>query len=147
MIGADEAARDHTVILLDHFICVGPNGKHDCLVLEPMGPSVGVSFGRSIAYRHIKSIGRRMLRALQYLHNSRLGVAHVDTNPGNLLLSLAQSIKSQSEGSNCMSTQARSRGKHDPCAPKFIHVDEPLTELCNDDVKLKLSDFGAGMYL
>jgi len=147
MISADEAARDHVVRLLDHFTCVGPNGEHDCLVLEPMGPSVRVIFGRSIAYRHVKLIGRQMLRALQCLHSSRLGVAHVDTNPGNLLLSLARPVESQSEVSDRMSAQTRLGAKHGPYVPQVLHEDKPLTELCEDDIELKLSDFGAGMYL
>lgn len=143
-IEANEAARDHVVTLLDHFKCVGPNGEHDCLVFEPMGPSVVALFGRSIPYREGRSMSRQLLTALQCLHNLRL--AHVDTHPGNLLVSLTRPIEGLSEGGKSMSTQ--SNGKRNPCAPRHIHQGRPLTEFWDDKAptKLKLSDFGVGTY-
>jgi serine/threonine protein kinase len=37
-----ESNRNHVVLPLDEFQQAGPNGKHQCLVFEPMGPSVGL---------------------------------------------------------------------------------------------------------
>jgi serine/threonine protein kinase len=36
-----QSNRNHVVLPLDDFQHTGPNGKHQCLVFEPMGPSVG----------------------------------------------------------------------------------------------------------
>jgi serine/threonine protein kinase len=37
-----ESNCNHVVLPLDEFQQTGPNGKHQCLVFEPMGPSVGL---------------------------------------------------------------------------------------------------------
>lgn len=38
--GQEHPGRHHLVQMLDHFSVEGPNGIHDCLVLELLGPSV-----------------------------------------------------------------------------------------------------------
>jgi serine/threonine protein kinase len=40
-LAGKESNRNHIVLPLDDFQHTGPNGKHRCLVFEPMGPSVG----------------------------------------------------------------------------------------------------------
>jgi serine/threonine protein kinase len=143
-IGANEDARGHIVTLLDNFRHVGPNGEHECLVFEPMGPDVAARFGRSIPYRQGRLICKQLLLALQCLHD--LGYAHCDTNPGNMMLSLTHPIENLSGEGRSMSMQID--GKRDPCAPRYIHEDWPLTEFCDymAPVEVKLSDFGAGTY-
>lgn len=143
-ISANGAARNHFVTLLDSFKHVGPNGEHDCLVFEPMGPDVQACFERSIPYWQGRSIVKQLLRALRCLHD--LEIAHSDTNPGNLLLSLTRRIEDLTVGGRSMST--RTEGKCNPHAPEKIYEDRPLTEFCDDLVpaKIKLSDFGFGTY-
>jgi serine/threonine protein kinase len=143
-IRANDAARGHIVTLLDEFKHLGPNGEHLCLVFEPMGPDVAACFERSIPHWQRRSIVKQLLTALQRLHD--LGMAHSDTNPGNLLLSLAHPIENLPGEGKSVST--RIEGERNPCAPEFIHEDRPLTEFLDRmaPAKLKLSDFGAGTY-
>ncbi|KAK3615373.1 hypothetical protein LTR22_027463 [Elasticomyces elasticus] len=126
-IRASNGARSHIVELLDNFNHVGPNGEHDCLVFEPMGPDVAACFERSIPYRHCGPICKQLLTALQCLHD--LEVAHSDTNPGNLLLSLTHQIENLFTGGRSVSAQIH--GKRNPCAPEHIYEDRPLTEFCD----------------
>ncbi|KAG8622769.1 hypothetical protein KVT40_009280 [Elsinoe batatas] len=142
-IFASSTSVDHLVTLLDHFKHVGPNGKHDCLVFEPMGPDVATYFQRSIPCWQGRSIGKQLLKALQCLHD--LKIAHCDTNPGNLLLAPTHSIQDLCEEDNYVPLQ--SDGKH--ChTPRYIHEDRPLTELLDHtrSLILKLSDFGAAFF-
>ncbi|KAK3615648.1 hypothetical protein LTR22_027351 [Elasticomyces elasticus] len=143
-IRANNGARSHVVELLDNFRHVGPNGEHDCLVFEPMGPDVAACFERSIPYRHCGQICKQLLTALQCLHDRE--VAHSDTHPGNLLLSLTHPIENLSTGGRSVSAQIH--GKRNPCAPDHIYEDRPLTEFCDHmaPAKFKLADFCAGKY-
>lgn len=143
-IAANIATKSHIVTLLDSFKHVGPNGEHDCLVFEPMGPDVSACFERSIPYRQGRSIGKQLLMALRCLHD--LKIAHSDTNPGNLLVSLTHPIENLSVGGRSISTGID--GKRNLCAPEYIHEDRPLMEFWDRTapVELKLSDFGAGTY-
>lgn len=137
------AARDNVVTLLDHFKHSGPNGEHDCLVFEPMGPDVA-RFERSVPDPWRKAVSKQLLTALNYLHE--MGVVHSDTNPGNLHFSLTQPIESPSVKGRSMST--RIDGNRDQGVPTRIYEDRPLTEFWDSatTIKLKLSDLGAGKY-
>jgi len=107
-----------------------------------MGPDVGSCFEHSIPYWQGRSIVKQLLMGLQCLHD--LGIAHVDTNPGNLLFSLTPPVEDLSVKGRSMST--RIGGKRNPCAPKYIYEDQPLAELWDHKapIDLKLSDFGVG---
>ncbi|KAK6415993.1 hypothetical protein LTR95_017521 [Oleoguttula sp. CCFEE 5521] len=106
-----------------------------------MGPDVAAHFERSIPHWQGKFVVKQLLTALKCLHD--LGIAHSDTNPGNLLLSLADPIANLSPGGR--SIPAHIRGNRNPHAPKRIYEDRPLTEFWDPaaPAELKLSDFGA----
>ena len=85
------------VALLDSFIQEGPNGRHQCLVLEVMGPSISSvlnapqveydprnSQPRRFPTRQTKAILRNVLCGIRFLHSS--GVVHGDLQSGNMLL-------------------------------------------------------------
>jgi serine/threonine protein kinase len=105
--------RNHIVLPLDDFQHTGPNGKHQCLVFEPMGPSVGQALERfpdsledvgsfdgppppppatdasnptDLTLGQKKSLLKQLLLGLDCLHSNR--IAHGDLNPGNFLLSI-----------------------------------------------------------
>lgn len=64
--------------MLDHFECKGPNGSHDCLVLELLGPSVSNLLeehfhGERLPGKLAKSIARQALLGLDLLHQQRIG--------------------------------------------------------------------------
>ncbi|PTU24481.1 hypothetical protein P175DRAFT_0506128 [Aspergillus ochraceoroseus IBT 24754] len=78
--------------LVDSFEHVGPNGRHVCLVLEPMGETLA-SFGTlfpkcqvpsPIIQRFTKQL---LLLALDYAHRS--GVIHTDIQPRNVMIQIS----------------------------------------------------------
>ena len=144
-IRANATARGHVVTLLDNFKHDGPNGEHECLVFEPMGPAVAACYDpdcNPIPAWQAKSICKQLLTALKCLHD--LGIAHSDSNPGNLLLSLTITIQQPSSGGEYRSTGVEGN----PQIPERIYENRPLTEFWDREapVELKLSDFGACTY-
>ncbi|KAI9840330.1 MAG: hypothetical protein M1838_004120 [Thelocarpon superellum] len=89
-IDPDEDGFQQLPKLLDHFSVEGPNGSHECLVLEPMGPMlsllksvdvIGTPWWRAgERSRYLlptwlsKDISRQILRGLSCLH--RHGIVH-----------------------------------------------------------------------
>ena len=64
--------------MLDHFQLDGPNGTHDCLVLELLGPSVpdllDAHFrGERLPGKLAKKIAKQVLLGLDYLHQQKIG--------------------------------------------------------------------------
>ncbi|KAF1913678.1 kinase-like domain-containing protein [Ampelomyces quisqualis] len=145
IIRANATARGHIVTLLDSFKHDGPNGEHECLVFEPMGPAVAACYDpdyNPILAWQAKSICKQLLTALKCLHD--LGIAHSDSNPGNLLLSLTIRIQQPSSGGKCWSTGVKGNSQ----IPGRIYENRPLTEFWDREVpvELKLSDLGAAFF-
>ncbi|GAB7342877.1 hypothetical protein MBLNU457_g0998t1 [Dothideomycetes sp. NU457] len=74
--------------LLDEFLHNGPNGQHQCIVLELLGPSVDLVLadlredGGLLATQEILTISRRLLQAVGFLHS--VGYAHGDVSLRNI---------------------------------------------------------------
>jgi serine/threonine protein kinase len=159
----------HVTQLLDEFKHAGPNGIHVCLVFEPMGPSVSSmveelpqfkprKYGMKVRYppRMAKGILRRSLQALAFLHEN--GIAHGDSQPGNILFTLNDTINlkpedvlQQEENVQTRSTSPRVQrldGKQDLWAPRYLCVAKPLAALTPyaEGFKVKLSDMGGGRF-
>ncbi|UZP43044.1 hypothetical protein NXS19_010860 [Fusarium pseudograminearum] len=89
----------HINQMLDHFTLDGPNGSHECLVLELVGPSVSdaIEFYCNI-YRLPAKIAKRFakqsLRGLDFLAAN--DIAHGDLHTRNIALSVPD-VKSLSE--------------------------------------------------
>ena len=70
----------HIVRMLDSFLHVGPNGRHQCLVLELLGPTVNTWMDEyhyaadSLDEDDILMISTRMLQAVTFMHEA--GYAH-----------------------------------------------------------------------
>ncbi|RFU35315.1 hypothetical protein B7463_g1024, partial [Scytalidium lignicola] len=82
----------HIVQILDHFIHQGPNGDHQCLVFELLGPSVNMisedyrATGERLATNTIIRMSRQLLEAISFMHEA--GLAHgglVTRRPYDLL--------------------------------------------------------------
>lgn len=75
-----KGAAHHLARLLDDFIHKGPNGSHQCLVFELLGPSVDTvvadysTSGDRLAASTILRIARQLLQALASMHAE--GYAH-----------------------------------------------------------------------
>ncbi|PPQ96570.1 hypothetical protein CVT26_006299 [Gymnopilus dilepis] len=78
---------DFIAEMIDHFEVEGPNGRHLCLVMELLGPSLELLLNHKkppfdVCARMITQISR----AVAYLHFR--GVVHGDLHPGNILLKI-----------------------------------------------------------
>ena len=152
----EPGSTQHVVALLDSFQHCGPNGTHQCLVFEAMGPDLNVAFKRiaesADRYCRAKSIAKQVLLGLHCLHNAR--IAHGDLNPGNYLVALAALTRQQAEqlvqhriDGDAFPLVKRVDGKHDQLAPRYLCEDAPLTDVVDleGSMVVKLSDLSAGM--
>ncbi|KAI4157729.1 MAG: hypothetical protein LQ342_008047 [Letrouitia transgressa] len=90
--------KENVIVLRDRFWHEGPNGRHQCMVFDAMGPSAASMVDNFPAtakkfesrYRYplwmARLILRQTLHGLAYMHSN--GVAHGDLQPGNLLFAI-----------------------------------------------------------
>ncbi|KAJ1553307.1 hypothetical protein HK405_008306 [Cladochytrium tenue] len=85
--------------LIDHFVHRGPNGRHTCLVFEPLGRNMNTfaesHAGRPITTVFARELCRQLVLALDCIHS--VGLAHRDIHPGDALFSLSHDLDSKSE--------------------------------------------------
>ena len=73
----------YIVQLLDHFSHTGPNGTHDCLVFELLGPTVDAitqqiyEVGDVLDPEIILRVSEQLLRGIKFMHDA--GYAHGGT--------------------------------------------------------------------
>ncbi|KAI0399288.1 putative serine protein kinase [Xylaria palmicola] len=155
---------EHITQLLDEFNHQGPNGIHQCLVFEPMGPTMNSMVeelppfkGRDIRYPYwmAKGILKQSLQALVVLHEN--GIAHGDFQPGNMLFTL-RNIDSEPENELRQKEDVQARfisppverldGKQDKWAPPYLCIAQPLVYMTDyaQDFKIKLSDMGGAYF-
>ncbi|TRX88640.1 hypothetical protein FHL15_010499 [Xylaria flabelliformis] len=139
---APAQAAEYTTQLLDDFEHRGPNGLHQCLVFELMGPTVNTM---------VEELPQFKPRSLAFLHEH--GIAHGDLQPGNMLFAL-DGINSrledmlQQDDFNQSELVQRLDGKEDPWAPRYLYVGQPLASLVDHtgEFKIKLSDMGGAYF-
>ncbi|KAF5672850.1 CMGC SRPK kinase [Fusarium circinatum] len=146
--------------MLDHFTVIGPNGSHDCLVLELVGPNVSdvivshCSDGR-LPSRAARSISSQVLQGLDYLTSNDIGHGDLHTRnialkiPGLHLLSEGDFIARLGEPK--MGSVTRQDGK--PLSSNIpTHIVQP-SSFRNKDVQtllsvpsIKIIDFGEAFF-
>ncbi|KAF8488915.1 kinase-like domain-containing protein [Gautieria morchelliformis] len=153
--------QEFLVEYLDDFKVEGPNGTHQCIVTEVLGPSLGADieeiYGPEERYpiEIAKNVVAQIMRGVAYLHSC--GVVHGDLHVGNILFRIPGI-----EQMSCQDLQkylgeprkrllSRRDGKlvtSSPHEPKYV-VSAPqrqaLLELClnsSDAVRVKICDFG-----
>jgi len=87
--GADPTNTSCCLHLLNHFVHLGPNGTHVCMVFELLGSNlldlIKLHGYQGIPMPAVKYITAQILKALDYLHK-KCGVIHTDIKPENILL-------------------------------------------------------------
>ena len=162
----------HIVGLRDSFEVLGPNGRHTCLVMDPMGPHISALLKRRPEFqdqnlepwdrrpRFPKSLAHRVLRdtllGLHTLHQQ--GIVHGDLHPGNILANITiPSLRRPPDDSSALGLQQpasegyllrRLDGKVDRWAPLYLLEPSPLQELVSFqlDPVVKLADLGAAFF-
>ncbi|OBZ73938.1 Serine/threonine-protein kinase SRPK [Grifola frondosa] len=84
---------EHILGFLDCFKVSGPNGIHDVIVLDVVGPSPdelreGNEEGETFVWKHAKVILKQALTGIAYIH--KLGITHGDLHGSNIAFSLPQ---------------------------------------------------------
>ncbi|KAF4551881.1 Protein kinase domain-containing protein 21 [Elsinoe fawcettii] len=132
----------------------GPNGKHNCLVLDLTGPSVQDYINRHVdGFRlpgqQAKSIAKQALQALSCLHSQ--GICHGDLHNQNLALGVPQIAEMDEEdfyeALGKPKTEEVTRtdgGELEPNVPSYLVKPSSFAvEKYLDYKDLKLVDFGA----
>jgi serine/threonine-protein kinase SRPK3 len=76
--------------MLDSFQLSGPNGKHECIVLELLGPSIrdlleSCFGGERLPGKVAKSVAKQTLLGLDYLHKRKIGHGGMYDKDPNLI--------------------------------------------------------------
>ncbi|EWZ96953.1 CMGC/SRPK protein kinase [Fusarium oxysporum f. sp. lycopersici MN25] len=77
----------------DQFTLIGPNGSHDCLVLDLVGPNIADIIdshcrGDTLPSHAAKSISRQVLQGIDYLASN--GIGHGDLHTRNIALEIPE---------------------------------------------------------
>ncbi|KAI4716975.1 kinase-like protein [Aureobasidium sp. EXF-10727] len=154
-----ESGQEHIMQLLDEFQHNGPNGVHDCLVFELLGPSVAsVVERRSVDNRlpgHIaKKACKETCLGLQALHEQ--GIGHGDLHAGNLVFAvpqlahLSENMLFENYGHPRTGPVNRADGSPlEPGVPEYLvwPARFPIPDLALEKHPIKLIDFGESFFL
>lgn len=134
--------------LLDSFDLNGPNGVHQCLVMESLGPSMA-----SLAESHEANrllgvaaweVSKQVVRAIAFVH--RMGIVHGDLHPGNIVLvDPTISKKSADDILRSMDPPMTSEIRGGSHFPQYLVLPSTLlfSPILSDNCKVKLIDFGS----
>lgn len=150
--------------LKEQFQLEGPNGRHNCLVFDSMGPDLPTTIRRSREYQVgqpwdddfcqrfplqlAKKVLREVLLGLQFLHANR--IVHGDLHAGNILVSIrsqdceAGAIEKLRQNRDDEEPLRRLDGKTDLWAPPYLLPPAGLLEYVSTDLDpfVKLVDLG-----
>ncbi|KIW11836.1 hypothetical protein PV08_09109 [Exophiala spinifera] len=147
----------YIMMLLDYFTIQGPNGKHDCLAYEVLGPSIasvvrdsdGMDTTAYLTLPSARKIIYQVLLALDYIHS--VGLVHGDIYHGNVLFILRDLSQESSDDlcqphSQVSADVKRIKGSRQPGDIRRLTLDWPLNELISPKGDVKLSDLGNSFF-
>ncbi|KAF9769289.1 hypothetical protein IL306_013298 [Fusarium sp. DS 682] len=152
------------VTLHDIIKITGPNGEHDGLIFETMGPDltafldirpefqIGEPWERRFTTSFAKKAIQDTLQALHSLHEH--GVIHGDLHLGNILTCIEQVQVTPETESKLKQPESDARplkrkdGRKDLWAPLYLLEPRPLNDCfsCDLDPLVKLTDLGGGEF-
>ncbi|SPJ86900.1 related to dis1-suppressing protein kinase dsk1 [Fusarium torulosum] len=137
---------------LDHFIIQGPNGTHQCLVLQPLGPCVSPRLWMRLEKdpeRLLRKFAHQTTQALDFLHKNH--ICHGDFRPSNILVKLANidhlsehELLSQVGQPIQIAVQTESGEEIPSSCPKYLVQPADITRLGNEFLtdEICVIDFG-----
>lgn len=140
--------RAHIVALLDNFEVSSTQGRHLCLVHEPMGIFPKVDGGLPVPL--VKVVAKQLLLALDFLHRE-CHVVHTDLKPDNILVEIDNvdaAIKIQEESRPTTTQAVSSEPRSYAIQSRPIHVfssDELLKLSQLSKLNVRLTDFGTAV--
>jgi non-specific serine/threonine protein kinase len=150
------------VTLYDIIKITGPNGEHDGLVFETMGPDLTTllrmrlefQIGKPWERRFNKSFARKaLLNTIQALHRlHERGIIHCDLHCGNILACIEPIEATRTTEQRLKQSESDARplkrkdGKKDLWAPSYLLEPRPLSDYFSYglDPLVKLADLGGG---
>lgn len=82
-VSVEQAYKNHLAVPQEHFWHDGPNGRHLCIVMPVLGPSVAMAKALEDV-NLLKDVCSQISRGLAFLHSK--GMAHGDLHFANILL-------------------------------------------------------------
>ncbi|KAF4756190.1 SRSF protein kinase 2, partial [Perkinsus olseni] len=100
-VGGLRESFNGVVSLVDSFTTVGPNGRHVCMVFEPMGPNVLALIKKfdfkGVPLDILRKVASHTLIGLDYLHRV-CNIIHTDLKPENVLVCCPRSVPVDKHG-------------------------------------------------
>jgi serine/threonine-protein kinase SRPK3 len=141
------------MMLEDRFSVRGPNGNHNCLAYEVLGPSIARILGDSAglnttAYLTLpcaRKIVYQVLLGLDYMHS--VGLVHGDVYAANVLFAV-KDLSQEPTDILCQPYDQvsvdvkRISGPQQPGDPRHLTLNRPLNRFLSTDGNVKLSDLG-----
>lgn len=93
-VSVEEAYKNHLAVPQEHFWHDGPNGRHLCIVMPVLGPSIALAKAFEDV-NLLKDVCSQISRGLAFLHGK--GMAHGDLHHHNILLQSTLSELSKPE--------------------------------------------------
>ncbi|KAF5327327.1 hypothetical protein D9619_004016 [Psilocybe cf. subviscida] len=156
---ANETGSDAVMRLFDHFLHTGPNGTHQCIVTELLGPTIDSAeeegYFQGLTWSVRRTIIMQIVYAIRFLHGNN--IAHGDLHLKNILFNYPK-LSSMSTGditryfgevetADLKYPDNIGRDEAPPHAPLYyigMPDPEPLLRLCLNDptgVRIKICDF------
>ncbi|KAL8758694.1 MAG: hypothetical protein Q9184_003851 [Pyrenodesmia sp. 2 TL-2023] len=139
--------------LLHEFTIDGPNGRHTCLVSEPLGCSVSESKeggdGWLFPLHVARAIAARIVMGLNFVHDA--GIVHGDLHTGNIFFRIsdlnelsADELYQQLQPPKRQAIERVDGGELDDTVPPYAVVPLWVGKGCEDvtDTNLVVADFG-----
>jgi serine/threonine protein kinase len=141
------------MMLKDQFSLQGPNGNHDCLAYEVLGPSIalvreestGLNTTAYLTLSCARKIIYRVLLGLDYMHS--VGLVHGDLYAANVLFAVKELSQEPIDNLRQPYDQVsvdvkRISGPQQPGDPRHLTLNRPLNRFLSPDGNVKLSDLG-----